>query len=301
MLRAFTSYQQDNWDTRLTAAKFACNNAPNQSTGMTPFHLNHGQDPWNPYSTLAHIPDHVPSVADFLKSISNGIQTAKDALTLAKANQERNANKHRRDVEYDVGDQVLLNANHINLASQALRPSKKLQHRFIGPYSIIAKISPVAYRLDLPPNLRIHPVFHVSLLRPYQDPNTVAHRSLPAPPPPAVTINDHLEYEVERILDQRTRFRRNEFLVKWKGYPDHDATWEPEAHLKNAAELIQEFTALRTLLEGRGSNVMVLQVAEPSGADRGTVNGGPVETWQNLSAGIRGTVDNEAQLGQHSN
>jgi hypothetical protein len=88
MLHAFTSYRQDDWDTQLTAAEFACNNAPNQSTGMTPFHLNHGQDPWNPYSSLAYIPDQVPSVADFLKSISNGIQTAKDALTLAKANQE---------------------------------------------------------------------------------------------------------------------------------------------------------------------------------------------------------------------
>ena len=46
---------------------------------------------------------------------------------------------------------------------------------------------------------------------------------------------------------------------------------------------------------------MVLHVAKPLGADRGTVNGGPAETWQNLSAGIGGTVDNEAQLGRHSN
>src|SRR3954465_3203553 len=95
MLRAFTSYCQDDWDLHLTAAEFACNNAPNASTGMSPFKINSGQDLQNPYSSIAHIPDQVPSVADFLKSISNGIQTAKDALTLAKANQERNANKHR--------------------------------------------------------------------------------------------------------------------------------------------------------------------------------------------------------------
>src|SRR3954466_13496166 len=113
-------------------------------------------------------------------------------------------------------------------------------------------------------------------------------------PPPATTIDDHQEYEVEQILDQRTQFHHQEFLVKWKGYLDHDATWEPEAHLKNAAELIQEFTASRMLLEGRGSNVMVLHVADPSGADCGIVNGGLVETWQNLSAGIGGTVDNKA-------
>jgi hypothetical protein len=292
MLRAFTSYRQDDWDTQLTAAEFACNNAPNQSTGMTPFHLNHGQDPWNPYASLAQIPDQVPSVEDFLTSISNGIQTAKDALTLAKANQERNANRHRRDVEYNVGDQVLLNSNHINLASQALRPSKKLQHRFIGPYQVITKVSPVAYKLELPPDLRIHPVFHVSLLRPYQAPTKIEHRTLNTPPPPAITIEDHQEYEVEQILDQRTRFRRKEFLVKWVGYPDYDATWEPEANLKNATDAVKEFLASRTLLEGRGSDVMVLHGGTVPGgtACEGTAGGGTVGNSAAQSGGLGGTV-----------
>ena len=72
MLRAFTSYQQNDWDSQLTAAEFACNNAPNQSTGMTPFQLNHGQDPWNPYTSLTHIPDQVPAevaVGDIVECI----------------------------------------------------------------------------------------------------------------------------------------------------------------------------------------------------------------------------------------
>jgi hypothetical protein len=191
-----------------------------------------------------------------------------------------------------VGDQVLLNSNHINLASQALRPSKKLQHRFIGPYQIITKISPVAYKLELPPDLRIHPVFHVSLLRPYQDPTKIQHRTLGTPPPPAITIEDHQEYEVEQILDQRTRFRRQEFLVKWVGYPDHDATWEPESNLKNAAESIQEFLASRTLLEGRGSNVMVLHdggTVRGTVRDGGTVSGTAHDGTVN-SGTVRGTV-----------
>src|SRR4051812_10737659 len=48
MLRAFTSYRQDDWDLHLTAAEFACNNAPNASTGMSPFKINSGQDLLNP-------------------------------------------------------------------------------------------------------------------------------------------------------------------------------------------------------------------------------------------------------------
>ena len=117
----------------------------------------------------------------------------------------------------------------------------------------------MAYRLDLPPNLRIHPVFHVSLLRGYQEPNTIEHQTLGNPPPPAITIDDHQEYEVEQIMDQCIRYRRKEFLVKWVGHPEHDATWEPEINLQNAQTSIQEFIASRMLLEGRGSNVMVLQ------------------------------------------
>ena len=119
MLRAVVGYQQDDWDEHLASTEFACNNAPNASTGMSPFQINHGFEPHNPYSSIKNIPDDTPAMADFLQKLLNATKRATDALTLAKANQERNANKSRRDVEYQVGDMVLLSSNHINLASQA--------------------------------------------------------------------------------------------------------------------------------------------------------------------------------------
>jgi hypothetical protein len=64
-------------------------------------------------------------------------------------------------------------------------------------------------------------------------------------PPPPVQIEDHNEYEVEKILDmrERKRGRKNtrEFLVKWKGYPEFDAPWEPESHLTNAKKMLKTF------------------------------------------------------------
>src|SRR4051812_13666004 len=115
-----------------------------------------------------------------------------DALVLAKANQEKYANQHHHDISFSVGDQVLLSSSHIHLASQAQRPSRKLQACFIGPYTIISKVSPVAYKLELPPSLSIHPVFHVSLLRPYTMPSMVPDRVPSGPcPPPAITVDDH--------------------------------------------------------------------------------------------------------------
>src|SRR5690349_24923335 len=76
MLRAFTSYRQDDWDSHLTAAEFACNNAPNVSTGMSPFKINSGQDLQNPYSSITKIPDHIPATHNFIKQILNATRTA---------------------------------------------------------------------------------------------------------------------------------------------------------------------------------------------------------------------------------
>src|SRR3954462_3008562 len=170
MLRAFTNYQQDNWDQLLSTTEFAWNNAPNASTGMTPFHINQGRDPLNPYTMITKIPDNIPAASEWLEHLNNTMKQVTDALVLAKANQETNANKKRRDLQFDIGDQVLLSSSHINLASQSARPTKKLQHRYIGPYRIIQKVSPVTYKLELPDTLKVHPVFHVSLLRPYKNP-----------------------------------------------------------------------------------------------------------------------------------
>src|SRR4051812_35658063 len=191
MLHAFVNYRQDDWDSLLPAAEFACNNAPNASTQMSPFRLCTSQDPVDPYSQITTFPNSIPAATDFHCQRQNAIKQATDALVLAKANQEKYANQHHRDVSFAVGDQVLLSSSHIHLASQAQHPSRKLQAHFIGPYTIIAKVSPIAYKLELPPSLSIHPVFHVSLLHAYTAPSTIADHIPTGPlPPPAVTVND---------------------------------------------------------------------------------------------------------------
>src|SRR3954468_7418004 len=94
MLRAFTNYQQDNWDQLLSTTEFACNNAPNASTSMTPFHINQGRDPLNPYTMITKIPDNIPAASDWLAHLDNTMKQVTDALVLAKANQEKNANRN---------------------------------------------------------------------------------------------------------------------------------------------------------------------------------------------------------------
>ena len=92
--------------------------------------------------------------------------------------------------------------------------------------------------------LQIHLVFHVSLLKSYVEPEIIDDWKLPSLLPEPVIIKDHEEFEVERILDWCTKYRQTEYLVKWKEYPECDASWEPLKNLDNAAEAIAEFESL---------------------------------------------------------
>ncbi|KAL8442273.1 hypothetical protein Emed_007349 [Eimeria media] len=124
------------------------------------------------------------------------------------------------------------------------RGCPKFQQRYIGPYRILERIGPAAYKLQLPPSMSIHPVFHVSLLSPHRP----RPKDMASPPDwePVGAASDGLPiYEVESILDQRGEGDTARYLVKWKGFPDSDATWEPLANLDNCPALLRAFRASR--------------------------------------------------------
>ncbi|KAK4280607.1 hypothetical protein QN277_012213 [Acacia crassicarpa] len=77
----------------------------------------------------------------------------------------RKANKHNRDVQFEVGEHVYVRIQPYRLRTLAKRSNEKLSPRFYGPFKIVEKVGVVAYRLDLPPSARVHPVFHISVLK----------------------------------------------------------------------------------------------------------------------------------------
>ena len=116
---------------------------------------------------------------------------------------------------------------------------RKLLPKWIGPYKVLSKVGHVAYHLDLPDALRIHDVFHVSLLRPYASDGTIQ-------PPPPILIEDEEHFEVDRILDHmdrklRQKGNKREFPVRWLGYvPEHNS-WEPEENLQDCQETLGNY------------------------------------------------------------
>ena len=184
----------------------------------------------------------VPAVNDFSSSRSEMLQFAMQQLHQAQARQAQYANKSRRDVEFKEGDVVRLSTIHTPLTAG---PASKLKPKWI-PLEITKKVSSTAYKLDIPSNWKIHPVFHISRLLPYNiDDNKFPNRDKPVPAHQRdVTELPPNFYEVEDIIKTRKHKHkgcyRTEYLVKWKNFPHEDNSWEPLSNLNAAAKDILE-------------------------------------------------------------
>ena len=147
------------------------------------------------------------------------------------------ANLWQQDAKLNEDDQVLLSTTNPAL----LTLSKKLSAKFKGPFTISKCISTVAYWLELPGMICIHPVFHISQLRQYEDPTD--HHNLPPKQAP-LTINSELKYEVQDIMQKCIWWWCVEYLVCWQGYPNYNVTWEPLSNLCNTQQIVEDFESV---------------------------------------------------------
>ena len=115
---------------------------------------------------------------------------------------------------------------------------KKLQMKRTSLFEIEEVVSRMAFRLHIPSQWKIHPVFHASLLTNYME--TTEHSPNFLQPPPAL-IDGEEEYEVEVVLRHRGKPGRCTFLIRWKGYSAAEDTWEPERNLSNAQPLVTKY------------------------------------------------------------
>lgn len=226
-LRCYVNYQQDNWVQYLPTAQFAYNSSTTETTKVSPFYANFGYE-----LSAYHEPGTTNVDNQMARTQVSQIKALHKELSeelrfIAKRNASYYNAKRSQEPTLKQGDKVYLVRKNI----ETKRPSNKLDHKKLGPFKIKRVRGPLNYELALPKTVNIHPVFHISLLEP----------APPGAPPAPITeiqpINPEAEYEVESILDLRHVRGKDRWLVKWKGYPDSENSWEPKENLRCPAKL----------------------------------------------------------------
>ena len=116
--------------------------------------------------------------------------------------------------------------------------SKKLTEKWIDPYEV-TRVTPNVVELKLPKTLRIHPVVNVSRVKPYLGP--LPGQPVSRPGPIQVSEERDEEYEVDYIVASCIYRCQLQYLVHWKGYEEHEHTWEPVSNVKNAPLVVEHF------------------------------------------------------------
>ena len=229
-LRCYVDYNLDDWSRYLSTAEFAYNNRAHEGTKETPFFLEYGRHP-RAGPTLIKTTT-VTDLNDIMRRRHEAQETAKAALQLAAERMKWYYDQGVQNVPFKVGDKVLLSLKDYQKTEQALHP------KYEGPFEIIEQLSPVTFRLKLPPKFRAyHPVFHASKLATYNEP-TIKGQSPYSKPGPITVDGDDTHYEVEELL----QYDKGKYLVRWKGYGRDDDTWVPRKEIETyAPEMVKAF------------------------------------------------------------
>jgi len=227
-LRHFTSTTQKNWSQLLPNAQFAINNSYNSSIRDFPFRLLYGRYPrvaLQPPDTI--LPHDSPQAVSWVEHMTNALDCAKKALQAAQDRQRTYANQHRRPVTFLIGQEVMLSTKNLKYWPGRAR---KLLPRFVGPFPVTRVYDKhgetLAATLDLPVGWRIHPTFHVSLLKAYVPDGSPMIR----PNPDHFRTTDEPVYEIGKVVDHKIESGLLRYYVQWL-HSDHVHTWELESDL----------------------------------------------------------------------
>ncbi|MCO5590471.1 hypothetical protein L7F22_044441 [Adiantum nelumboides] len=227
--RAYCSREPKKWIQFLPLVEFAYNSSFHTSIGMSPFKALYGHECVSPLN-FSNTTIRVEATKKMLEEMGERTKAIRQDIQDAKDRQKHYADQKRSYRKFKQGDKVFLRVRQ-KRSNLSLGKFKKLSPRYCGPYEVIKVLNDQAYKLKLPEHIKVHDVFHISLLKPYiPNPNHVLDNEQIVMQKQGV-----LELQPDCILETREMTLRNRtirvHLVKWKDYPTEDATWEDEVSL----------------------------------------------------------------------
>ncbi|KAL0551627.1 hypothetical protein IC582_010716 [Cucumis melo] len=232
MLRACALEFPGSWDSHLHLMEFAYNSSYQATIGMAPFEALYGRCCRSPVC-WGEVGEQRLMGPELVQSTNKAIQKIRSRTHTAQSRQKSYADVRRKDLEFEIGDKVFLKVAPMKGVLRFERKGK-LSPRFVGPFEILERIGPVAYRLALPPSLStVHDVFHVSMLRKYvPDPSHAVDYE-------PLEIDENLSYVEQpvEVLAGEVKTLRNKQIplvkVLWRNHRVEEATWEREDDMRS--------------------------------------------------------------------
>ncbi len=249
----------ENWLDLIPSLQWNLNNSFSAPIDTSPHEFLFGFKIPGPVDRITRgIPADVAKIRYMREHLRRDAQLAMD---IAAAIAKRQYDAAHRQVEFAEGDKVWLTLG------KAYKPkgsqNRKEMPRRQGPYLIKRKVTKLAYELDLPNDVNIHPVISIQYLTAYNCDEDPFQRQPPPPGPVEYGSGDeHSEgdgevYEVERIVDHRRHRGRDQYLVRWKGYGPQDDQWKAASELTHSQRLLDEF-------HERNRRIQAIQAIQPT-------------------------------------
>jgi hypothetical protein len=230
MLRMHVMYHPKKWEDYLPLIDFSYNNDYQESLKMIHFEALYGRQCKIPIS-WDNLVDRITIGPDMMKEMEQQVVQIKQNLKIAQDRQKCYADRKRTPKEFKIGDHVYLRVIP-KKSSLRMGSCAKLAPRYCGPFEIFDRVGPIAYRLSLPPTMKAHNVFHVSLLKKYvHDSNHIIDWSM-------IQVEPEGEFlpEPQCIIDRKETPLKNRTIaqveVEWRHFGPDEATWEMEDAMK---------------------------------------------------------------------